>query len=117
MLTRILQDILTPTDLTQLRFRLSDFIGVSPEDDREVSFKWHHYHMRIENEMKYLAISRYRETFKKRGGPADPDYQPPSQDSKSSSQDSELPSQSNEPSSQGDEPSSQGDRTSSQGSQ
>ena len=88
MLTSILQDILTPTDITQLKFQLSDFLSISPQDDREISFLWHDCQGRIKDKMKELAISRYQKALSNRQGPVDPDYEPSSQGSKSPSHDS-----------------------------
>ena len=74
MLTNILQDI----HLTQLKFQLSEFLSISQEDDREISFLWDDYQALIGVEMKALAISRYRGALKPEG-PVDPDYEPSSQ--------------------------------------
>jgi hypothetical protein len=51
MPTKVLQDLHTPNSLPQVQLRLSDFLNIEPEYEREASFSWDLYREWVKNEM------------------------------------------------------------------
>jgi len=77
MLTGALQDLLqTPADLSQLQFRLSEFLAVDPQMDRTITFEWEDFKPLLKRKIQQLAVYRYVEALKDRQEVADPDYKP-----------------------------------------
>ncbi|KAH0541714.1 hypothetical protein FGG08_003806 [Glutinoglossum americanum] len=74
----------TLADLPQLKFQLSDFLDVAPENERTISFEWDDYRSLIKHKIKQLAVYRCQEMLKDRAGLTDirdRDYQPSSEGS------------------------------------
>lgn len=80
MLISTLQNLHTAVRLPRLKFKLSDFIEIPHDDDREISFKWDEYRLLIKDDIKELAVSRCQMMLQKRAKELedirDPDYQP-----------------------------------------
>ncbi|KAI9773366.1 MAG: hypothetical protein M1840_007581 [Geoglossum simile] len=77
-------DICTPTDPPQLQFRLSDFLDITPENERTISFRWDNFLFFLQDSIKELAVLRYYNMLRlraKQAGIRDHDYQPSSQGS------------------------------------
>ena len=73
MLTSILQDLHTPANPPELEFWLSDFLDVTPEDDRRITFNWWKCMEAMKTEIISQAIWRYEgmllyEQKRNRGG-------------------------------------------------
>ncbi|KAI9760239.1 MAG: hypothetical protein M1840_002582 [Geoglossum simile] len=74
----------TLADLPQLKFQLSDFLDVAPENERTISFDWDDYRSYMKQKIKQLAVLRCQEMLHDRAGPTDirdRDYQPSSEGS------------------------------------
>jgi len=80
VLISTLQNLHTAKRLPGLKFKLSDFIEIDRDDDREISFKWDQYRILIKRKIKELAVYRCRDMLKQRArrleGIRDRDYQP-----------------------------------------
>ncbi|KAG0634288.1 hypothetical protein HOY80DRAFT_1060660 [Tuber brumale] len=67
-------------ELQQVKFRLSEFLDVAHECDREISFRWGRYSNKLGSNIRELAANRYRRALMFREGRIriNRDYQPPS---------------------------------------
>jgi len=70
--------LLPPDDPSQVRFRLSDFLLVTPIEDRTITFDWGNFRHLLKVKLRTLAVSRCRAMLRARNRTeeADQDYQP-----------------------------------------
>ena len=68
VLTETLQDLHIPEEPPQLEFKLSEFLDVTAENERVISFAWGEYQLLIEDKIKELAVFRCQQMLKHRAG-------------------------------------------------
>ncbi|KAH0542242.1 hypothetical protein FGG08_003364 [Glutinoglossum americanum] len=70
-------DLYSLTNPTQLGLRLSDFMTVGPENDRDITFNWKDYQRSLKEQIRDLAVYRYQKQRDPRlDNHNDPDYHP-----------------------------------------
>ena len=70
--------LLPPDDPSQVRFRLSDFLLVTPTEDRTITFDWGKFRNLLKVKLRTLGVSRCCAMLRarNRAEKADQDYQP-----------------------------------------
>ncbi|KAI9864844.1 MAG: hypothetical protein M1813_002614 [Trichoglossum hirsutum] len=69
------------TEQPQLEFKLSNFLDITAENERTISFEWDEYRLLVEDKVKQLAVLRCQEMLEDRAGLTDlrdSDYEPSS---------------------------------------